>query len=328
MRETKRDFLRLLPAFPAVRFEVPDPLTQRLVEQTLRGDGAELVVELIQEILVRLALTHALRLVRLGFGDELLHRLLLRLTASIRILVHAVVAAFQGEIAAVAVVAAAEVQRAGHVPLEAAAEVLRVGVVAAATASGGVRGATLEGRLVDGNAAVGEGQRGVVVVATAGAGVGAVVVVAEGEGLLARSELAEARARETADGALLRGHALVALAETAVEEGVRLARGVVLAEEGALALGDAGRARLEHVALLALHLATQDVELELAGASLEGGRLLLGGVHLLVREAVFGLLARRGALLLRHGGRAGVCLPSNCARARRSGQRVGDPKRR
>ena len=306
---------------PPLGLEVPDALAECGSEPAVGGDVFEILVELVQQILVRLAPPRAFRLVRLALADELVHHLLLRLPPPVgrNALVHAVVAALQGERAVVLpfaiIAAAAEVHRRGGVAVE-AAEIVGIAPVAAAAARapasaprGRVRGPALERGLVDGHTAVCQSERapgrGVSAARAAAAAAAAVVVVVvvEGEGTLVRAELAEPGAREPPDGALLRGHALVALAEAAVDERVRAPRGVVLPEQRVLALRHPRGARSQGVALLPAHLPPEDVELEPPRARLERGGLLRGRIPGLVREAVLGLGARRGTFLLRHRAR-------------------------
>ena len=248
------------------------------------------------------------RLVVLALVDELVHDLLLGLASlvvrvvcvAVRLCRCIVVPALERGLERVVVVAAAKVKRACgcgvHVHV-----IVRVVVVSSQRPASrdGVRGPALLLALVDGFTAVRQRDGPVIVV------VRAVVVASVVEVVSAASlDLPEPGSRETADRALLRGHGRVILAETSVDEGVGLAGGFVLLEQRVLTLRVTSLSRLHHVALVALHLASEDVELELAAADGERRGLLRRRRLLLEGEAMLGLLARLGAsFFLRHGGR-------------------------
>ena len=249
------------------------------------------------------------RLVVLALVDELVHDLLLGLASfvvrvvgvAVRLCRCLVVPALERGLERVVVVAAAKVKRAGgcgvHVHV-----VVRVVVVSSQRPASrdGVRGPALLLALVDGFTAVRQRDGPVVVVVVRAVVVASVVEVVSAASL----DLPEPGSRETADRALLRGHGRVILAETSVDEGVGLAGGFVLLEQRVLTLRVTSLSRLHHVALVAFHLASEDVELELAAADGERRGLLRRRRLLLEGEAMLGLLARLGAsFFLRHGGR-------------------------
>ena len=193
-----------------------DALAECRAEKASPGDFLEFVVEFVEQILVPLPLPRTLRLVVLALVDELIHHLLLGLaTVWVPVFLGSIViSALERGLEPIIVLAAAEVKRPcggcvhSHV-------VIRVVVPhSPSTPRDGVRGPALLLTLVDGFAAVRQGDWFFVVVALA-----VVVVVVEVEPGPAL-DLPQACAREPSDGALLWGHARVVFAKSPVDEGV------------------------------------------------------------------------------------------------------------